>query len=272
MKNLTNILCAALVVLVAVGCQQEAAKLTPVKLEVEAPTKPLTAKILSYKVERVLPHNTKAFTQGLQIHNGVFYESTGGYGTSSVRRVEVATGKILTLQPLEARIFGEGLAVVDGKVFVLSWLNQLTMIFDDKKLEKIGQFLYAGEGWGLTTDGTTLYMSNGTHVITQRDATDGHMLGSVGVMLNGLPCNHLNELEWIEGEIWANVWRTNNIVRIDPRTGIVKSVVDLTGLLDDSERTANTDVLNGIAYNTKTKAIYVTGKNWPHIYQISVME
>ncbi len=267
-----NIYVAALtVILILQGCEQEVPRRPPTT-EIETTTKPVTSKTYTYSVVRELPHDTKAFTQGLQVHKGMFYESTGGYGTSSVRKVNIESGKLISIKGLESKYFGEGLAVLGGRVFVLTWLSQVGLIFDDVKLEPTGTFVYSGEGWGLTTDGNDLYMSNGSHVIVKRSGEDGHIIGSVPVTLNGQPVLRLNELEWIEGEIWANVWQTENIVRINPTTGVVNGVISLAGILPDNQRTPQTDVLNGIAYDESKKAIYVTGKNWPHVYQIKVLE
>jgi glutaminyl-peptide cyclotransferase len=273
MRTINTGLAALALILLTMSCQNEVPRHEP-PTKLPGATKPVSekARVYTYSVVREFPHDVKAFTQGLQIHKGLLYESTGGYGTSSVRRYEISTGKLISIRGLEGRYFGEGLTVVDGKVYVLTWLSQICLIFNDITLEPVGSFTYSGEGWGLTTDGTDLYMSNGSHIIMKRSASDGHVLGSITVTLNGQPCIRLNELEWVEGEIWANVWQSDNIVRINPTTGVVTSVIDLSGILPASQRTPQTDVLNGIAYDAKSKAIYVTGKNWPHIYQIKVAD
>ena len=232
--------------------------------------RPSTVVMYQYEIVKRIPHDVTAFTQGLSVHDGVFIESTGQTGMSSVRRVDMKTGKVLKKTDLNAQVFGEGSTVYNNKVYVLSWLNQTGFIFDAQTLAQTGTFSYAGEGWGLTTDGTVMYMSNGTNLIAVRDPSDMHMLRSFTVTQDGSGVRELNELEWVDGEIWANVWRTEKIVRIDPATGNVTGVIDLTGILPDSERPANADVLNGIAYDPTTKAIYVTGKNWPWIYHIAV--
>ncbi|MBS1561966.1 MAG: glutaminyl-peptide cyclotransferase [Bacteroidetes bacterium] len=224
---------------------------------------------LRCQVLTTLPHDTMAFTQGLQVVNGMFVESTGQYGTSSIRHVNIKTGKVLKRTDLGPRFFGEGVTVLQGKAYMLTWLNQQGFVYDASTLQEIGTFRYSGEGWGLTNDGTYLIMSNGSNTLTFLDPVNARVVKSIDVMLDGAPLRELNELEYINGEIWANVWRQDVIARIDPATGIVRSVVDCTGLLPLTEHTPSTDVLNGIAFDSVSKKIYVTGKNWPHIYEIT---
>lgn len=228
-----------------------------------------TATVQTYRLVQRLPHDTKAFTQGLVVHNGQFLESTGQRGSSELRRVNIMSGRVEQRVPLESRFFGEGMTVLDGKAYYLTWMGQQGFMYDAATFERLGSFPYMGEGWGLTTNGTDLFMSNGTDVITVRDR-DFRFLSSFQVTRDGRSQSYLNELEWINGEIWANVWQKDEIVRIDPATGNVKSVVDLTGLLPEDERPPTADVLNGIAYDSTSEAIYVTGKNWPYVYQIEV--
>lgn len=232
--------------------------------------RPASVAQYGYEVVKKIPHDVTAFTQGLTVHDGVFIESTGQTGMSSVRRVDMKTGKVLKKTPLNPQIFGEGSTVFNNKIYVLTWLNQMGFVYDVQTLEQTQTFSYVGEGWGLTTDGTVMYMSNGTNMIAVRDPSDMHMLRSFTVTQEGSSVRELNELEWVDGEIWANVWRTEKIVRIDPASGMVTGVIDLSGILPDSERPVNADVLNGIAYDPSTKAIYVTGKNWPWIYHIRI--
>lgn len=220
-------------------------------------------------VVSTLPHDTMAFTQGLQVVNGMFVESTGQYGSSGIRHVELKTGRVMKRTNLRPQFFGEGVTVLNGKAFMLTWLNQQGFIFDAMSLQETGTFRYVGEGWGLTNDGTNLFMSNGSNTITVLDPENARVIRTFDVLLDGSPQGELNELEFIDGELWANVWRENIIVRIDPVTGRVRSVVDCSNLLPAAERTPSTDVLNGIACDTATKKIYVTGKNWPHVYEIT---
>ncbi len=226
--------------------------------------------VQTYSVVKTLPHDVKAFTQGMVVHNGHFLESTGQLGQSSIRKVAISTGVVKDIDRMEDRFFGEGLTVLNGRAYVLTWLNQIAFVYDAATLRKTGQFSYAGEGWGLTNDGTHLIMSNGTNVLTYLDPASFRVVRSLPVTFNGSPLANLNELEWIDNEIWANVWQSDNIVRIDPQTGHVKAVIDLTGILPSEKRTPETDVLNGIAYDPSTKALYVTGKNWPNVFQIVV--
>jgi glutaminyl-peptide cyclotransferase len=223
-----------------------------------------------YRLIRKVPHDTTAFTQGLTVHEGAFLESTGLTGRSGIRRVEIATGKVIARNDYTFQYFGEGLCVLGNEIYAVTWLNQTGFVLDAATLKQKRTFSYMGEGWGLTTDGTSLYMSNGTSQISRRNPADFQQIGVIDVTLDGRPLHDLNELEWIEGEIWANVWKREQIVRIDPATGVVQAVVDLSGILPIPERPMNADVLNGIAYDPATKALYVTGKNWPWVYQIEV--
>ncbi len=225
---------------------------------------------LTYTILATLPHDRAAFTQGLVVDGGEFLESTGQVGQSTLRRVDIASGKVVKLIALDANVFGEGMAVIGNEVFVLTWLNQRGFVFDRRTLQQIRTFSYSGEGWGLASDGRELFMSNGTNMITVHDPTTFGVRRSIPVTLSGRPIGELNELEWIDGMLWANVWRTDNIVRIDPASGKVTAVLDLTGLLPYGERTIDTDVLNGIAWDGANKALYVTGKNWPHVFHIAV--
>lgn len=225
----------------------------------------------TYKVVETYPHDVNAFTQGLVVHDGAFLESTGQYGFSSLRRVSIKTGKIERIEKIDARYFGEGMTVLNGRVYMLTYLNQQGFIFDVKTLRKLGEFSYFGEGWGLTTDGTRLYMSNGTSTISVHDPEGFRVVRSINVTLNGNPVLNLNELEWINGEIWANVWQADRIIRINPETGVVTGVINMTGILPESRRTPTTDVFNGIAWDSARGHIYVTGKNWPNVFQIEVL-
>jgi glutamine cyclotransferase len=162
------------------------------------------------------------------------------------------------------------MTVLNGKAYMITWLNQSGFIYDAHTLKELDKFSYAGEGWGLTNDGKNLIMSNGSNVLSVIDPKTFAVVRSISVTQSGSLVSQLNELEWIEGEIWANIWQSDRIVRIDPSSGKVTGVIDLTGILPNSSRNATTDVLNGIAYDSAAKAIYVTGKNWPSMFQIRV--
>ena len=228
-------------------------------------------KLSRYKVVEEIPHDTQAYTQGLFLSRGDWMESTGGYGTSSIRRVEKATGKVLLKKDLEEKFFGEGLAELNGKFYQLTWRSRKGFVYDAKSLEKLSSFSYTGEGWGLATDGKTLIMSDGTERIRFLDSKTFQVLREISVTFGGKPLKMLNELEFIEGEIFANVWQTEQVVRINPVNGQVVGVIDLTGIYPQARQRDSQFVLNGIAYDTEAKKLYVTGKCWPKIYQIELV-
>lgn len=230
------------------------------------------AKPAEFQIVRSYPHDRNAFTQGLLWHNGYLYESTGREGRSTVRRVELATGRVLlqTRQPND--VFGEGLARVDDRLVQLSWKNGRAFVYDLSSLEKVGEWSYQGQGWGLTFDGDSLIMSDGSANLTWRNAKSFVEEKRLPITLNGKPLDGLNELEWIDGEIWANVWQTDYIVRIDPQTGAVRSFLDLSGLLNRQSRTGREDVLNGIAYDSANKRLFITGKLWPRLFEIKLLD
>ncbi len=226
----------------------------------------------TYTVVATYPHDPEAFTQGLLfLGNGQLLEGTGQPGRSSLRRVDLATGNVLKRVNLPAPYFGEGIAVIRDRIYQLTWQHQKGFIYDLATLSPIRDFAYTGEGWGLTTDGHSLILSDGTATIRFINPETFAVTRSINVTLDGRPIPQLNELEFIDGEIYANIWQTHTIVRIDPATGRVTGVIDLTGILPVSERTPQTDVLNGIAYDPATKRLFVTGKNWPHLFEIKLL-
>ncbi|HZQ48103.1 MAG TPA: glutaminyl-peptide cyclotransferase [Verrucomicrobiae bacterium] len=224
--------------------------------------------IYSYEVINTFPHDRGAFTQGLVYLDGILLESTGLNGQSSLRKVELKTGKVLKQVDVPAEYFAEGLALLNGKLFQLTWQNQKAFVYDLEtfKLEK--EFAYTGEGWGLTTDGQSLIMSDGTPQIRFLDPLSFQVRRTVNVQDHGHPIGNLNELEYIKGEIFANVWTTLYVVRIDPATGAVLGAIDFHGLLAPEDRRANTDVLNGIAYDPDGDRLFVTGKCWPKLFEV----
>ncbi|MFK7849766.1 MAG: glutaminyl-peptide cyclotransferase [Akkermansiaceae bacterium] len=228
--------------------------------------------VSGFKVVKEFPHDRNAFTQGLILLGGNWIESTGGYGTSSLRRVEKETGKVLTKKNLTEDFFGEGVVELDGKLFQLTWENQQGFVYDSKTLERLRAFAYKGEGWGLTTDGKMLIMSNGSDRLQYLDPKTFRVLKEVSVRLNGRPVNMLNELEFVEGEIFANVWHAEQILRINPLDGMVVGVIDLSGIDAKDKRRDPEHVLNGIAYDAESKELFVTGKCWPKIYQIELVQ
>lgn len=224
-----------------------------------------------YKVDEVLPHDAGSYTQGLFFENGILYESAGQYGQSSFRQVDLKSGRVERRMDFDRRYFAEGSCVLNGRLYVLTWQEHECLVYDFHTWKKLGTHRYQGEGWGLTTDGRQLIMSNGTSEITFRDPGTFQVRRSITVTLRGQKVLYLNELEYVKGEIWANVYGNDQIVRIDPATGQVLGVINLRGILPAQLR-SGTDVLNGIAYEARSGAIYVTGKYWPKMYRISLVE
>lgn len=228
--------------------------------------------LYSYRIVAQYPHPTDAYTQGLQFCDGTLWEGTGEFGRSELRRCTLETGDFERIASLPRSEFGEGITLLDEKLYQLTWTSNTCHLYDAGSGRKIRDFRYTGEGWGLTTDGEKLYMSNGSATIYRLDPASFRREASVTVTFEGDPVHYLNELEWIEGKLWANVYLTDRILIIDPATGRTEGVIDLTGLLPDSERTPATDVLNGIAYDAASKRIFVTGKRWPKIYEIELIK
>jgi glutamine cyclotransferase len=220
---------------------------------------------MTYEVVKVYPHDPQAFTQGLIFLDGFFYESTGLYGESSLRKVQIETGEVLQSVELSPAYFGEGLTDWDDSLVLLSWREGTGWVYDLADFSLRDQFSYATEGWGLTQDGECLIMSDGTAHLYFLDPATFKILDSVLVMDNGVAVEKLNELEFIRGEVFANIWQTDSIIRIDPKTGEVLGWIDLSGILPVEERTAQTNVLNGIAYDAVSDRLFITGKFWPKI-------
>jgi glutamine cyclotransferase len=216
------------------------------------------------------PHDPQAFTQGLLLHEGMLYESTGLYGRSSLREVDLETGEVVRARQIDPRLFGEGLALVDGNLIQLTWRAGLALVFDLETFEPLGTFSYQGEGWGLCFDGESLWMSDGSATLTARDPAGFEPLRRVTVTLAGEPVTRLNELECVDGNIYANVWQTDRIVRADKSTGRVDAVIEAGGLLSTEQRsTLSTDaVLNGIAYDRENERFLITGKLWPTLFAV----
>lgn len=215
------------------------------------------------------PHNPGAFTQGLVFSEGHLLESTGLYGQSSLRQVDVATGEVLRQVPVPPEFFAEGLTLFEGQLVQLTWKEQRGFVYRLEDFARTGEFAYQGEGWGLTHDGARLIMSDGTSRLRFLDPATYAVMGTLDVADAAGPVQRLNELEWVRGEIWANIWQTDRIARIDPATGAVLGYLDLTGLLSAADRRAHSvDVLNGIAYDPATDRIFVTGKLWPWLFEI----
>ncbi len=229
------------------------------------------APVHGFRVVATFPHDPAAFTQGLVFADGQFYESTGLNGESSLRRVEIATGRVLQEVKIPAEYFAEGLALVGDELLQLTWQHHQGFVYDRKTFAQKRTFAYQGEGWGIAYDASGgLVMSNGSDTLTFLDARTQAVTRTIRVQDAGRAVSNLNELEWIEGEIWANVWTTDRVARISPATGDVKAWVDLSALWPRGQRQPPADVMNGIAYDQAARRIFVTGKKWPRLYQIAV--
>jgi glutamine cyclotransferase len=247
-----------------------------------------TGGVSSYEIVSTFKHDSKAFTQGLVFHNGFFYESTGEYGDSTFRRVEPQTGKVVQEYDVAREYFAEGMTILNGKAYQITWQENTAFVYDVENFKLLREIKYQGSGWGLTTDGTHLIMSDGTHIIKFLDPETFNTVRSITVKKeDGSPVYHLNELEFVKGEIWANIWHSENtatqsehgflpnigkpnyIARIDPNSGKVIGWIDLAGISpDDVKDSENT--LNGIAYDAQGDRIFVTGKKWKKLFEIKL--
>jgi glutaminyl-peptide cyclotransferase len=224
----------------------------------------------TYEVVKSYPHDAKAFTQGLVFHQGVFYESTGLNGLSSLRRVEVETGKVLKKIDVPNQFFAEGLALLNGRLYQLTWQTQRGFVYDLDSFNKLREFGYAGEGWGLTHDAHSLIMSDGSNRIRFIDPETFEVQRMITVQDDRRDITQLNELEYIKGEIYANIWMQDLIARIDPQSGKVNAWIDMSGLHPPEARSDPGAVLNGIAYDESSDRLFVTGKNWPKLFEIKL--
>jgi len=230
------------------------------------------APVNSYRVVRTYPHDPEAFTQGLVYLDGLLYEGTGLNGQSTLRLVELETGEVLQSIDLPDEFFGEGIAIVEDSIFQLTWLSNRGFVYDLWSFDQIGEFTYPTQGWGLTYDGTYLIMSDGSSTLYFCDPETFDQVSFVNVQYRGTPVQHLNELEYIDGLVYANVWQTDRIARIDPSSGELIDWIDLSGLLDTVGNTLPVDVLNGIAYDPYLDRLFVTGKLWPYVFEIEIVE
>ena len=232
---------------------------------------PTSVPVYSYKVVNTFPHDPNAFTQGLVYRDGMLYESTGLRGRSDVRRVELESGRVLERRALLPLFFAEGLAVLNDRIYQLTWTSGVGFVYDRESLELVREFRYGIEGWGMTHDGETLIVSDGSEYLYFWDPETLQEKKKLTVRDGGKRIDNLNELEYINGEIYANVWMQDRIARISPETGKVLSWIDLTGILPLSDRRANVDVLNGIAYDEEKERLFVTGKLWPKLFEIELV-
>jgi glutaminyl-peptide cyclotransferase len=226
----------------------------------------------TYQIIHTYPHDPHAFTQGLVYLNGVLYEGTGLEQQSSIRKVNLETGEVLQKHDVPGEYFGEGIVIWKDRLLELTWKAEKGFIYDLASFTPKSEFPYPGEGWGLTTDGKRIIMSDGSADLRFWDPETLKETGRITVTDDGRPVTQLNELEWVKGEIYANVWQTDRIARIDPKTGKVTGWINCYGLLTPADRADDTDVLNGIAYDAKGDRLFVTGKKWPKLFEIKLVK
>ncbi len=260
--KMKRLLCIILLSIFVMACSSQPKRATSLPQIVE-PVK------YTYSVKAVYPHDTNSYTQGLQFIDGVLWEGTGEWGKSVLQKVDLQSGKAEVLASLPKSEFGEGITVLGDKVYQLTWTNNKVHVYDLQG-NHLKDMRYVGEGWGLTSDGESLYMSNGTTDIYKVNPETFKREGKITVTLRGEAVNFINELEWIDGKIWANVYTTDYVVIINPQTGIVEGMIDFTGLLKEEDMTERTDVLNGIAYDAEGKRIFVTGKLWNKLFEVEI--
>lgn len=232
---------------------------------------PAAISYYGYEVVNVYPHDPGAWTEGLVYEDGFLYESTGLEGHSSLRKVELDTGKVLQEVDLAAQYYGEGIAIYNQKIVQLTWQSHVGFVYDEESFKLLSEFDYPTEGWGITYDGQRLVMSDGTSTLHFLDPETFKEVGSVQVFDDSGPVDNLNELEYVNGEIYANVWLTDRIAIIEPQTGRVLGWIDLTGLLSAADLSQPVDVLNGIAYDAQHDRLFVTGKLWPKLFEIKLV-
>ena len=256
------------------ACQDPAEEtVTPVQItppdEPRAPAAP-AIESLRVRVVAKYPHSRDAFTQGLLWHDGALYESTGRYGQSALRKVRLEDGKVLAERSLDPSYFGEGLALVDDRLIQLTWRSGIAVVSDLDSLEVEGTLRYLGEGWGLCFDGDALVMSDGSSILELRDPSSMELHRELTVWRGDRPVRRLNELECVGDDVYANVWQSDEIVRLDPSSGRVTAVIDASGLLSPVEA-MRADVLNGIAYKPESDTFLLTGKLWPHVFEVELV-
>jgi glutamine cyclotransferase len=234
-------------------------------------TTPEVVPLYTYKIVNTYPHDRNAFTQGLVFEDGVLYEGTGLHGQSTLRKVELETGDILRILTLPAQFFGEGVTIYGNKLIQLTWQSNVGFIYDKESFELLQEFNYSTEGWGITHDGKRLIMSDGTSTLHFLDPETFQEIGQIEVYDRNGPVTKLNELEYVRGEIYANIWKTDRVARIAPLTGRVMGWIELENILSPEDRNHRVDALNGIAYDAKNDRLFVTGKFWPKIIEIEMI-
>jgi glutaminyl-peptide cyclotransferase len=240
-------------------------------LWLSAPGAAAQVPVYDYQIIKQYPHNTRFFTQGLLVHEGRLFEGTGQYGQSMLMELNLEDGAVVRSRALPDRYFGEGIAVVGERIFQLTWRENIAFEFDLETFEPLNSHFVPTEGWGLSYDGQSLILSDGSHQLFFLDPETFRSHQVLPVTLGGQPLRNLNELEYIDGEIWANVWMTEQIVRIHPVSGEVVGIIDLSGLRAQSAAVGNDSVLNGIAWDAQARRLYVTGKLWAYLYEIELV-
>lgn len=226
----------------------------------------------TFKILNKYPHDPGAFTQGLVVDEGVFFEGTGLRGASSLRKVDLESGEVLQIKEISKSLFGEGIVLYQDKIIQLTWTSNIGFVYNKDTFEKLGQFTYPTQGWGITHDGAELIMSDGSSNLYFLDPETFERTHEISVRYNNRAIRRLNELEYIQDRVFANVWQTDSIAVINPENGLVTNWLDLTRLLQPEDRDGRrVDVLNGIAYDEKNSKLYVTGKLWPTVYQIGLI-
>lgn len=270
MKRFSTIALAMLLLMVGCAGQAKSSDKGDTKPHREAP-KVTFAELYDYRIVAEYPHSEHSYTQGLQYVDGVMWEGTGQEGRSHLQRISLTTGKVDIVASLPNNEFGEGITLYKERIYQLTWLSRKAYIYDLEG-NLLRTLTYEGEGWGITTDGERLYMSDGTATIRLINPETLVTEGSICVMYNGEPLGNINELEWSEGYIWANVYLTDSIVKINPETGIVEGYVDLPALRTLLKNNPEAEAFNGIAYNADNHHFYVTGKDWNRLFEIEIIE
>ena len=260
MRNSKSRLLLPIMCVVALGCDSEA-----VPGDDSAPVK-------SVRVVNTFPHDPTAFVQGLVVEGETLFEGTGRYGESSLRIVDLESGQVTYEQPLGPKYFGEGVTILGDRIYQLTWKERVCIVYDKNTRKPIGSLPYSGEGWGLTDDEEFIYMSDGTNTIRVLDPQTFRVIRRIRVKNGRRNLKDLNELEFVDGKIWANVWYLDKIAEINPANGKVEAWIDCSQIYPASSRRDREHVLNGIAYDAKTKRLFVTGKNWPQLYEIEVVQ
>lgn len=239
-------------------------------LAIEAQFRRSEVKTITAKVIAEFPHDPTAFTQGLVVVDGQMYEGTGKKGESTLRKVDLKTGRVELFVPLEPDLFGEGITVLGERIYQLTWQNRIGLVYDRKTLRPTKTFRYSGEGWGLTHDGKRLILSDGTSLLRFLDPQTFEVIKRLRVTSSNGPVDKLNELEFVNGEILANIWYQDRIARISAESGEIRGWIDLSAVYPARRRATKEDVLNGIAYDESSGRMFVTGKNWPKVYEIEL--